>query len=76
MKKKKGVKIISRGMNNTSAKEAREISKKNKKILTEVAIVEVLPEIEELIKKNKKLSKSTKVLSLTTILAVIWCLVK
>ena len=35
-----------------SAKEAREISKKNKEILTEVAIVEVLPEIEELIKKN------------------------
>ena len=31
---------------------------------------------QELIKKNKKLSKSTKVLSLTTILAVIWCLVK
>ena len=34
-----------------SAKEAREISKKNKEILTEVAIVEVLPEIEELIKR-------------------------
>ena len=33
-----------------SAKEAREISKKNKEFLTEVAIVEVLPEIEEFIK--------------------------
>ena len=35
-----------------SAKEAREISKKNKEILTEVAIVAVLSEIEDLIKKK------------------------
>ena len=41
-----------------SAKEAREISKKNKEILTEVAIVEVLPEIEELIKKNAEIGNT------------------
>lgn len=41
-----------------TAKEAREKSIKNNEILTEIAITEVLPEINDLIKKNVDLGNN------------------
>ena len=44
-----------------TAKEAREIARKTNESLAQVAVKEVIPQIDEVIKKNAKIGNTKKI---------------